>query len=85
VDRTYEFLAEARRADARYDLAERRARWGGYREGPGSPLIAAIGRGAGAVRWLAARVVGLASGPGEVAATPPAAPVPPRRQSGNAR
>lgn len=88
MDRMYEFLAEARRADARYELAERRARWGEYREGPGSPVVAVIGRSAGCVRWLAARIEGWASGPGEgeIANAPsgPAA-VPPRHPSGNAR
>lgn len=70
MDRMYELLAEARRADAHYDLAERRAQWGNYREGTGSPLMAMIGHSAGGVRWLSARVEGWASGSGEVAGTP---------------
>jgi hypothetical protein len=70
MDRIYELLAESRTYDARYDLAERRARWGSLREGTGSPVIAMIGRSAGGVRWVSARIEGWASGSGETAGAP---------------
>lgn len=70
MDRIYELLAEARRDDARYDLVDRRAQWGDLREGTGSPLMAIIGRSAGGVRSLSARLEGWASGSGETTGAP---------------